>query len=166
MQHLTLTDLSNAELARLLMSALWRVMDLGGVSMRRHMRSALLEASMELEILPHPRTPLQDHHSWESVEIASARTVPPDPQLLLYSQAEDLPVSALPGELLARLLLSHLREWYTQNEDEYMGERTIATAIAHLLPIPANCPSYHWEELYWEANDRIINALQRKFTLS
>jgi hypothetical protein len=151
----TLSELKNEELARLILRELWRFQDASGASMGRSLRSALLEAAMEL--LPPPQDigdpdALTLFDLYEEAAKGSRREA-----VTLEGQTHFPDIGLITDRELAIMLIDHLRSWYEDDAKEnpkepLVNEQTVLKRALVLLSMP--CGNFAQEDLLCEADER------------
>jgi len=129
-----LSELTNYELARLILRQLWQFQDAAGVSMGRSKRSVLLEAALHLLPMPEMHDPdffrLDDLYNgakpaWRKAHSAQQLSFP---DFRMINNRE-----------LATLLLYYLQQWYEDDAkknplESLRFERRMLNAVLNLLP--------------------------------
>lgn len=163
MEYTPIDQLSNYELARVFMRRVWNSYDVGGISMRRSMRAALLEAVL-------PFCPFVDRNinlDWRKfVPIEEALQRPVGRQLLLFDE-ESIALEAVTDQTIVLLLLQHLYQWYLEHENSEricnIEEKRLIGAVLHLLGLPCKYPVFDWEEVLLEAEDRYRERIMKQY---
>ncbi len=160
----TLKELSDQELARLILRRLWQYYDSGGISNSRARRSLMIETAFKL--MPLPQNISLDEWDEEQLQAeAEARFVRPAPiQLNLFSY-NDYSIESFPGQLLARLLIHKVLAWhcYSQTGRDYTFEKPFIQLAARLCPLPwpyQRLPLSKVQQIIDEIKDRTYNWQQ------
>ena len=150
--------LSSRDISYFLLCSIWTHYDYGGISMRRSLRSALLEDSLSLLRMSNPdregNTPLGSQYTL----LAEARKRKADPaQGLLFgakhSQSYDL----------AMLLLEKLLDVCKKNDKDFKGEdTTLLEEVMRLTPPPFCQETNSIDVIQTEARDRIYDKLKEE----
>ncbi len=112
------SDLTDYETGWVLLSLIIRSHDPAGVSLGRSYRNVLLKCVLDL--LPAPEITVDEFEQYETLFLASVH------ERICYWKKELLPkqlllpfagaIEYLDNEILAAILLVHLREWYEEDE--------------------------------------------------
>ena len=157
----SLSELTNHELARLILRKLWQFQAAGGVSMGRSRRSVLLETALDL--LPMPE--MDDPDLFDLHDLRGEASLPSRLTTSWDRQFSFPHFQLINNRELASLLGFHLQLWYTsdakKNPQQSLNfEREILNLAVHLL-LP---PIHHFNEsdLIEEAKERHRNYLKNK----
>ncbi len=156
-------EYSDAEVARLLMTKLWRIYDAGGISMGRGLRAGLLESV--IDIIPKVFGEV-DEFLFDILEKIKNLSLSAEPiQLWLFDEVEFLPHDVFVG-----FVLEKLRQYYwVYGEDCSSFEKDILITICKLLRINGRRKSLTWpvrtysaEALITEGKNRFRYFLRQK----
>ena len=150
-------DLTNKELAFMLLLKLWGWLDVGGVSGRRQ-DALVIEILIRQHLLSGPR----DLDEWkqldEEVFTEEARKRKPD-TWLTADVSFSKPLSRFRNREYVAVLLRWLKDWYDremergEEHDPYL-HRKFFMSLFHLLPVPVETPVLQYGELNWERSRR------------
>ncbi len=124
----TVQELSSWELARLMMSKLWQLYDVGGISMRRSHIARLLESVYWLVQYKGEGADLEGVFP----EVLRRIEVQSDIQLSLFTSLPDIPTF-----YLTCLVIDQMEKWYEKEERggrwNGLREKQLICAIARLI---------------------------------